>query len=706
LQIKIMNPRIIDLLQKKMNRKEFLTFTGLAVASLFGITGVITELLSHAATPYASSEAESGVRSGSATLLSNATSSEGEAVEFGTSVTTATPDFADNFTSFNTSNWYPCYPYALGGEVDEGSGGSWNAGTTALNGVVYDPFQIVSDSTATDGSLVRINCRRTTSAEQSAAGGKAWVGGIMISQEGWTSGYVEWRARFPAAGNGTGMWPALWMFGQTQSSSTQDKASRGASEMDMLEIFGVPGTWNTTIHDVSSSGAVGNDRVYSGSTDNGWHTYGIEWDGESVLDFFYDGTQMSSGTAAQAANFNGQSMCARMNYTITDDASWTGEATNSSTPSPLYFDVDYFYHYTARPGTTTTTPLPVAGGVPANASLPTISGSLTVGDVLTGTVGSWTNSPTAYTYQWHLGDANIVGAYSSTYTLVEADVGSTIGLYVTATNSSGTGSATSNSTGVVVAASGGGGTTGGSGGVLDFTTSQPIGPTGTWTLNFSDDFTGTTLDTSKWVTKAPDGTVGWGDQEWYDSSAVSVSNSQLVITMTSQSNGSRAFKSGCVATGVEGSPLYYLVPNTYIEADITVPPASAGSLWPAFWGFGPYWPPEIDFFEFGYDSTGSFQGSTNGLPAPNWHPSSSSQANSGHATYGTGDARGNPHNYGMWWNGSTCQFYFDGVHYPARDISGITAAQQFIIFSSQTLGGSVVTPNYYKVDWIRVWKAS
>jgi beta-glucanase (GH16 family) len=127
-------------------------------------------------------------------------------------------DFEDDFTSLDTSKWYTCYPYSLEGAVDEGSDGSWNAGTAPLDGAVYDPFSIVSDSSATDGKLLRVSCRRTTAAEQADTGGKAWVGGIIISQEGWASGYLEWRARFPAAGSGTGMWPALWLFGQTQTS--------------------------------------------------------------------------------------------------------------------------------------------------------------------------------------------------------------------------------------------------------------------------------------------------------------------------------------------------------------------------------------------------------------------------------------------------------------------------------------------------------
>jgi hypothetical protein len=268
---------------------------------------------------------------------------------------TSTADFTDNFTTFDMTKWYPCYPYngeLTAGAIDEGSQNSWNSGTSdAFYNAGTFPYQVISDSSATDGKLLRLYCKTTTNT--TAAGGKGWVGCIMISQGGWTSGYVEWRMRMPGAGSGPGMWPALWLFGQTQSGSsngyTQNKASRGRSEIDMLEIFGVEGTWNATVHDVNSAGAVGNDTRYSGPTDNGWHLYGIQWDGASVLNFYYDRTLVASGTASEAANFASQQMCARMNYTVIE-GNWAGAPyTTGSTPSTLYMDIDSFNHYAARP---------------------------------------------------------------------------------------------------------------------------------------------------------------------------------------------------------------------------------------------------------------------------------------------------------------------------------------------------------------------
>jgi hypothetical protein len=97
----------------------------------------------------------------------------------------------------------------------------------------------------------------------------------------------------------------------------------------------------------------------------------------------------------------------------------------------------------------------VSQAVPANTSLPSISGSAKDGSLLTASHGSWTNSPTDYAYAWQRCDnsggscAAIAGATSKQYTLTSADVNSRIRVQVTATNSSGSGTATSRPTGIV-----------------------------------------------------------------------------------------------------------------------------------------------------------------------------------------------------------------------------------------------------------------
>jgi len=89
--------------------------------------------------------------------------------------------------------------------------------------------------------------------------------------------------------------------------------------------------------------------------------------------------------------------------------------------------------------------------LPANTVAPVASGTATVGQTLSCTTGTWTGSPTpTYAYQWKRDGVNIGSATSSTYLLVSADAGAMITCTVTATNTAGAVSATSNSLGAVI----------------------------------------------------------------------------------------------------------------------------------------------------------------------------------------------------------------------------------------------------------------
>jgi hypothetical protein len=103
---------------------------------------------------------------------------------------------------------------------------------------------------------------------------------------------------------------------------------------------------------------------------------------------------------------------------------------------------------------------------PTNVTLPTITGTPQVGQTLTADPGSWTNSPSSFSYQWLRSQpasqfgvptllatsyGQIVGATSSTYVLQAADIGQTIEVSVVATNGLGSGQALSAATPVVQA---------------------------------------------------------------------------------------------------------------------------------------------------------------------------------------------------------------------------------------------------------------
>ncbi|HME03373.1 MAG TPA: S8 family serine peptidase [Solirubrobacteraceae bacterium] len=95
---------------------------------------------------------------------------------------------------------------------------------------------------------------------------------------------------------------------------------------------------------------------------------------------------------------------------------------------------------------------------PTDSSPPTISGTAQQGQTLSASNGSWANEPTEYKYQWQRCDTTgancspISGATAQTYPLVEADVGSTVRVAVTAYNAGGHSSAVSSEQTVVVVA--------------------------------------------------------------------------------------------------------------------------------------------------------------------------------------------------------------------------------------------------------------
>jgi hypothetical protein len=130
-------------------------------------------------------------------------------------------------------------------------------------------------------------------------------------------------------------------------------------------------------------------------------------------------------------------------------ASTDGTAATTDTTTPIA---------TTAPNDTTTTSTTTTSSAPANLDVPSISGTPQDGAILTADPGKWSNNPTSYAYAWQRCDANgancgtIAGATSQRYTVTSADVGHTLRVNVTASNTSGSGTASSHPTDVVTAA--------------------------------------------------------------------------------------------------------------------------------------------------------------------------------------------------------------------------------------------------------------
>lgn len=103
----------------------------------------------------------------------------------------------------------------------------------------------------------------------------------------------------------------------------------------------------------------------------------------------------------------------------------------------------------AAPARSAPTAVVTPSSAPQNTDRPSILGEERVGEELTAEEGSWSNSPTAYAYQWQRCDADgssclpVVGANGKTYGVRSADVGFRLRVRITARNASGSGAANS-----------------------------------------------------------------------------------------------------------------------------------------------------------------------------------------------------------------------------------------------------------------------
>ena len=114
--------------------------------------------------------------------------------------------------------------------------------------------------------------------------------------------------------------------------------------------------------------------------------------------------------------------------------------------SPLYDYHRYQGTGTTTSSTTSTTSTTTPQGPPTDMTLPIIADEQSNnppvdGDTLLASVGTWTGSPTGYSYQWQDCNggtcADIAGANSSTYVLGDNDVGGAVDVAVTAENAAG-----------------------------------------------------------------------------------------------------------------------------------------------------------------------------------------------------------------------------------------------------------------------------
>ncbi|MET7691769.1 glycoside hydrolase family 16 protein [Streptomyces sp. NPDC005483] len=226
----------------------------------------------------------------------------------------------------------------------------------------------------------------------------------------------------------------------------------------------------------------------------------------------------------------------------------------------------------------------------------------------------------------------------------------------------------------------------------------PLGVPGTWRKVFSDEFSGTTLDSAKWnpnwlgcptcITKP----VNSAEIGAYAPSQVSVSGGSLHLTaiqqQTTASNGTTyPYRSGLVESNGKAQFTYGA-----FEARI-YSPASGTQIanWPAFWTDGQTWPAdgEMDVLE-----------GLGGQACYHFHSNAGGPG---------GCASGNFtgwHTYGAEWKAGSVTYYYDGKQV-GQITTGITAQPMYLILNngvSDQHGGPRLTPADMMVDYVRVWQ--
>ena len=231
------------------------------------------------------------------------------------------------------------------------------------------------------------------------------------------------------------------------------------------------------------------------------------------------------------------------------------------------------------------------------------------------------------------------------------------------------------------------------------TSPQPFGQTGsTWTMSFSDEFTGTALNTSV-----------WNDTIWYEASNATknyaVSNGSLKIWPQRDATGKFFNRT------IDTDRKYY---QTYGFFEIEAKLPIGKGTWPAFWLFNHIDArrPEIDIME-AYAGGGP----NSGWSDANFHPTAyaptvwiDASRLAGSKTILTGDLSAAFHKYAVKWEANKQTFYFDG-----REVYSLSVAmpdRMYIMldlwYGSASGQPDNTTPtgigNSYEVNYVRAWR--
>jgi len=230
---------------------------------------------------------------------------------------------------------------------------------------------------------------------------------------------------------------------------------------------------------------------------------------------------------------------------------------------------------------------------------------------------------------------------------------------------------------------------------------------------WSDEFNGTTIDTTKWTFETGNNN-GWGNSEleYYTARTNNayVSNGLLHIVARQESYAGYSFTSARMKTeGLYNTPVFGL-----FEWRAKLP--EGVGMWPALWMLGSDYPSvgwptcgEIDVVENNGSDLGWVQGSL--------HWGTSGEISKTAQYYFTSpDSVTNWHTYDLLWSSGTIQFFVDGNLYETQSVGAPFTAPFFFIMNV-AVGGNYVGnptvsqieadtsfPQELQVDYVRVYE--
>ena len=333
---------------------------------------------------------------------------------------------------------------------------------------------------------------------------------------------------------------------------------------------------------------------------------------------------------------------------------------------------------------TPTEPTEPSAGAPVNTGVPVVTGTVATGQTLTTSNGTWTNSPTGFSYAWQdcatdgTDCSNIVGATLSTYTVASGDAEHTITAVVTAANTSGSASASASP------------------------------------LPLIDEFNGSSVQTNLWTVMDQQGDTSNEEVECFLPSQVAESGGFLTETLISHTVTCPAGtpNSSNPLPDESGAVQMKSVNFTYGTVVVRAKMGSGGNAWPAIWllgascqqpnwltnpGYSCGWPSdesdaaEIDIAEIKGFTTG---------PGTVWQNLIASGGNQS-CTPTTSNTNANYHTYELDWTPASVIWKIDGIQ-TCKFTSHVPTHPMFLIIETADPGGSLSESQVTSVDYAHI----